>query len=184
MALKATVFRVELQVTDLDRHYYATHTLTLARHPSETDERMMVRLLAFALHADETLRFTRGLSSEDEPALWRKSLSDDITLWIELGQPDEKRLRRACGRADTVYVYSYGGHSAALWWDRVSTPLQRLRNLHVVQIDPVQSRALTQLVQRTMQLQCTLQDGQIWLGDATRLLEISPTIWKDAQNSP
>ena len=93
MAPKATVIKAELQVTDLDRHYYASHNLTLAQHPSETDERLMVRLLAFALHADERLEFGRGLSDEDEPALWKRNYSDEIELWIELGQPDESRLR-------------------------------------------------------------------------------------------
>lgn len=115
MALKSTVFRAELQVSDLDRHYYAAHALTLARHPSETDERMMVRLLAFALFAGERLEFGRGLSTEDEPALWRKDLTGAVELWIEVGLPDERALRRACGRAERVAVLCYGGRGADLW---------------------------------------------------------------------
>jgi len=98
MALNATIYKAELQVSDMDRHYYATHTLTVARHPSETVERLMVRLLAFALYADERLEFGKGLSDGDEPALWRKAYSGDIEQWIELGQPDEARIRKACGR--------------------------------------------------------------------------------------
>ena len=115
MALKATIFKAQLQIADMDRHYYAEHALTLARHPSETDERMMVRLLAFALNADESLEFGKGLSNEDEPALWRKDLTGVIEHWIEVGLPDEKSLRKACGRATQVRLYTYG-RGAAKWW--------------------------------------------------------------------
>src|SRR5664279_1025335 len=105
MALKATIFRAELAVADLDRNYYGTHSLTLARHPSETDERMMVRLLAFALHADDALAFGRGLAAEDEADLVQKDLTGAIRLWIDVGLPDERSLRRAAGRAARVVVY-------------------------------------------------------------------------------
>ncbi len=118
MALKATIFKADLQIADMDRRYYGDHTLTIARHPSETDERMMVRLLAFAMHADEALSFGRGLSTDDEPDLWRKDLTGTIEIWIDVGLPDEKRVRRACGRARQVFVYSYGGRGAELWWDQ------------------------------------------------------------------
>ena len=109
MAIKATIFKTELQVSDMDRGYYRDHTLTLARHPSETDERMMVRLLAFALHADEALLFGRGLSTDDEPDLWQKDLTGAVELWIDVGLPTEKDIRKACGRARQVVVYCYGG---------------------------------------------------------------------------
>jgi uncharacterized protein YaeQ len=110
MALNSTIYKVELQISDMDRHYYATHALTLARHPSETEERLMVRLLAFALYADDRLEFGKGISDEDEPALWRKAYTDEIELWIELGQPDEARIRKACGRSRQVVVINYGGN--------------------------------------------------------------------------
>src|SRR5512147_3279852 len=106
MALKSTIFKAELQISDMDRNYYGSHSLTIARHPSETDERMMVRLLAFALHANEGLAFGRGLSTDDEPDLWQRDLTGAIRLWIDVGLPDEKLLRRACGRADEVVVYA------------------------------------------------------------------------------
>src|SRR6185436_13552241 len=106
MALKSTVFRAELAVADIDRGYYADHPLVLARHPSETDERMMVRLLAFALHADPLLAFGKGLSTDEEPDLWRRDLTGAIGLWIDVGRPDERRVKKACGRADQVIVYS------------------------------------------------------------------------------
>ena len=126
MALKATIFKAELTVSDTDRGYYATHALTIARHPSETDERMMVRLLAFAVHAGESLQFTTGLSTEGEPDLWQRSPSNEIDLWIDVGLPDEKHLRRACGRARQVVVYAYGGNRAGIWWARVGDALSRL----------------------------------------------------------
>jgi uncharacterized protein YaeQ len=107
MAIKATVFKADLQIADMDRHYYAGHALTLARHPSETDERMMVRLLAFALFADDALTFGKGMSSDDEPDLWHKDLTGEIKRWIEVGLPDERAIRKACGRGDVV-VISYG----------------------------------------------------------------------------
>ena len=99
MALSATICKADLNIVDMDRHYYQQHSLTVAQHPSENDERLMIRLLAFALHADEFLSFTKGLSTDDEPDLWQKSLSGEIELWIELGLPSEKRLKKACGRA-------------------------------------------------------------------------------------
>jgi uncharacterized protein YaeQ len=160
VALKSTVFRAELQVSDMDRHYYATHALTLARHPSETDERLMVRLLAFALFADERLEFGRGLSSDDEPDLWLKSRSGEIELWIDLGQPDDSRIRKACGRAEQVVVINYSGRAADLWWDKVSAAVSRCGNLTVIDIAPATVASLAALADRGMRLQCMIQDGQ------------------------
>src|SRR5690242_20631572 len=134
MALNATIYKAELQVSDMDRHYYATHALTLARHPSETEERLMVRLLAFALHADERLEFGKGLSSEDEPDLWRKALSGEIEQWIDLGQPDEQRIRKACGRAREVIVVNYGGRASDVWWEKNAGALARSKNLVVLDV--------------------------------------------------
>jgi len=178
MALKATIFRSRLQITDLDRHYYQAHTLTLARHPSETDERMMVRLLAFARHASDTLGFSRGLSTVEEPDLWQHGPAGDIELWIDLGQPDERRIRKACSQARQVCVYCYSGHSAVLWWERLHSRLGRLHNLTVINLPPPASTTLAGLAQRSMQLQCTIQDGQLWLGDERRSVEVNPEIWR------
>ncbi len=174
MALTATIFKAKLQVSDMDRHYYAEHHLTLARHPSETDERMMVRLLAFALHADERLAFTKGLCVDDEPDLWQKSLSDEIELWIDVGLPDEKRVRKACNRAMHVCLYIYGGRNAELWWSRNSTSLQRHNNLTVIEIPEESSQELATMAQRSMQLQCTLQDGEVWVNCDDQSLSVTP----------
>ena len=172
MALKATIFKAELQVSDLDRHHYATHSLTLARHPSETDERMMVRLLAFALNADEHLEFGRGLSAEDEPDLVKRDLTGAIELWIEVGLPDERELRKASGRARAVKVYTYGGRSAALWWEQNRAALERLDNLTVVDI-PV---TVGDLAARTMSLQCTIQEGELYLSRDGDTRHFKPTV--------
>lgn len=163
MALKATIFRASVQISDTDRNYYQSHALTLARHPSETDERMMVRLLAFALHAHEHLNFGKGLSTDDEPDLWRKDLTGAIEQWIDVGQPDEKRLRKACGRANEVVVYSYGGSGAHLWRESVRDTVARCRNLAVHAVPPAASQAMAKLAGRAMVLTYTIQDGDVWV---------------------
>jgi len=178
MAIKSTIFKAELQIADMDRNYYHDHALTIARHPSETDERMMVRLLAYALHAGEALSFGKGLSADDEPDLWLKDLTGAIELWIDVGQPDEKRIRRACGRADQVFIYSYGGQGAAIWWDQNGGKLERTRNLTVVSVPAAASQALAKLARRNMQLNCTIQDGQVWLGDSEDRVQVDLTVVK------
>lgn len=178
MTLNATIFKAHLEIADIDRGYYHDHALTVARHPSETDERMMVRLLAFARHAHGALSFGRGLGADDEPDLWRKDLTGAIDVWIDVGQPDERRLRRACGRAAAVFVYSYGGRGADLWWEQAGDKLGRTDNLTIVTLPFAATRALAELAQRNMQLHCTLQAGQIWMADAERSVAIEPAILK------
>ena len=180
MASNATIFKAALQIADVDRNYYQNHAITLARHPSETDERMMMRLLAFVLHADEALSFGRGLSAEDEPDLWLKDLTGAIELWIEVGQPDEKRIRQACGRAKQVFIHTYGGRGADLWWEQNRAKLDRLNNLVVLNFPLDASRALEKLAQRNMQLQCTLQEGQIFIGDGRSAAQIEWTTLKES----
>ncbi len=168
MALKATIHKADISISDMDRGYYANHSLTLAQHPSETLERLMLRLAVFVLHASERLAFTRDIASDnDEPALWQKSYADEIELWIDLGEPDERRLRQSCGRADQVWVYSYGGRAADIWWKGMEGKLGRLDNLSVISISPETLAQLAAMNQRGMQLQATLQDGQLWLSDGT-----------------
>lgn len=182
MALKATVFKVQLQIADMERHYYQSHSLTLAQHPSENNERMMVRLLAFALNASDSLSFTKGLSAEDdEPELWDKSLSGEINLWVEFGQSDEKWLRKAAGRAKQVQLFCYGGRSVPVWWKQNELALQRYQNLSVLEINEASVADMAKLVNRTMQLQCNISDGQIWLSDAEHSVLIEPLWLKKAE---
>jgi len=178
MAIKATIFKAGLQITDMDRNYYQDHQLTLARHPSETDERMMVRLLAFALNASESLQFTKGLSTDDEPDIWQKSMSDEIELWIDLGQPDEKRIRKACGRSRQVLIYIYQQGSGKAWWEQNHHKLERFANLGVTFLPEESVQALGKMAKRSMRLQCTIADSQLWFSDGEQAVEIVPEVWK------
>jgi uncharacterized protein YaeQ len=186
MALKATIFKAQLAVADIDHGYYADHQLTLARHPSEADERMMVRLAALALHAHElqtvcggdgTLAFGKGLSDPDEPDAWLRDFTGATRLWIEVGQPDEVAITKACRQADQVAVYAFH-HAAEVWWKGIETKLTRLNNLSVFRIPTEASQALVGLAQRSMQLQATLQEGTLMLGDEKKHVDIEPVRWK------
>ncbi len=176
MALSASIFKADIDISDLRRHYYQSHQLTLARHPSETDERMMLRLLAFALFADEQLSFTRGLSNDDEPDLWQRSLSGEIDLWLELGQPSDKRLRRARSQSPRVVIMTHGGRPAAQWWLEQGEQLGKQAWLTVVDIPSEQSQALASLAQRNMQLQFTVDEDSIWVSSDSENLQICPVL--------
>jgi uncharacterized protein YaeQ len=180
MALKSTVYKALLNIADTDRQVYGDFPLTIARHPSETDQRMMLRVAAFALHADERLTFGRGISTTDEPDLWRKDLTGHIELWIELGNPDPDRLRKACGRSDAVVAYTYGDRSTPVWWQKSRDALERLDKLSIYQVSDSEMAALEKLCTATMSLQCTLTDGQAWLSDGQVSVELTPTLLKDA----
>lgn len=180
MAIKSTIFKLGLQVADLDRNYFQDHSLTLARHPSETDERMMVRVLAFALFADQALVFGKGLSSEEEPDLWRKDLTGTLEQWIEVGLPDEKRVRRACGRAAHVVVVTYGGRVADMWWEQNQAALRKQARLSVLNLVPDDSRALAAWANRGMSIQCTVQEGEIWMISEGESLRIAPEVRQTA----
>ena len=171
MALKSTIYKANLQVADLDRHYYADHALTIARHPSETDERMMIRCLAFALHASESLTFGKGLSDVDDPDLSQRDLTGVIELWIEVGQPDERTILKACGRAAQVIVYVYSA-SAMLWWKAIAGKLERTRNLAVYAIAASSAQRLAALAERNMDLQCMIQEREIWMRSDERAVQI------------
>ncbi|HEY0858470.1 MAG TPA: YaeQ family protein [Albitalea sp.] len=178
MALKATIYKANVQLADMDRSIYGDHALTLARHPSETDERMMIRLLAYALNAPASndhgaLDFAKDLWDTDEPALWQKDLTEQIVQWIDVGQPDEKRMMRASSRAQRVSVYGFAA-STPIWWAGVATKITRASNLAVWQVPAEQSQALAGLAQRTMHVQVTVQDGHVWVGDGERSVEITP----------
>lgn len=182
MALKATIHKADLSIADLDRNHYADYNLTLARHPSETDERMMVRLLAFALNAHEGLAFGKGLCVDDEPDLWRRDLTGAIELWIDVGLPDEKWVRKACNRSGAVLLLSYGGRAAQVWWSQIEDKLARLDNLTVLALPAEASAALAALASRAMRLQCTIQDGQVWLADGHANVHLEPAVLLGARH--
>lgn len=162
MALSSTINKISLNIADMDRHYYASHELTVAQHPSENDFRFMIRIIAFIINASEQLTFTKGLSSDDEPELWAKTLTEEIDLWIDLGQPDEKRIRKACSRAKQVIIYTYHEGKANIWWKKQQANLARFNNLKIAHIS---AEGVAALMNRSIQLQCIIQDGEIYLND-------------------
>ena len=181
MALKSSIYKAKLSVTDMDRHVYEEFPLTIACHPSETQARMMLRILAFAMHADQRLEFGRGISTDNEPDLWQKSLSDDIELWMDLGTPDESRIRKASGRAEKVVLYAYGDRSASVWWSKQEAAFKRFNNLSVVQISDDSLNALAGLAASNMALQCVIEDRQVVFSSAEHdaLVEIELMVLKD-----
>lgn len=176
MAQNATIYKVELSVSDMDRHYYETHKLTVAKHPSETDERLMVRIFAFALNAHERLEMTKGLSTDDEPDIWQKSLSGELDLWVALGLPSEKVMRQSSGKADKVVVYSYGGRTADVWWEKIKNSITRFDNLDVVNLSETDTRALAKLASRAMKLQINIQDSEIMVSVDDSVVYITPAV--------
>jgi uncharacterized protein YaeQ len=179
MALKSTIFKLDLNIADLDRQYYADFPLTLARHPSETDERMMLRVLAFALHASDSLEFGRGISTDDEPDLWQKDLTGAIETWIELGTPDPDRLRKACSRSRRVILYAYGDRAVPVWWQKHGPGLARFKHLEVWQIADADARALAAMARGGLALQCTLSDAEAWLNGADESVAVRPLALKE-----
>jgi uncharacterized protein YaeQ len=184
MALRSTIYKLALDIADIDRGYYANHALTIARHPSETDERMMIRVLAFALNASEQLEFGKGLSSDDEPALWRRDLTGRIEHWIDVGLPDERVLRRACGRADAVSLYTYGSErTVEMWWAQHRDALIKQPKLRVFAVSAASSKALATMAERTFDLQCMVQENEVWISDANSRLQIDIAPLKPSDNA-
>ncbi len=181
MAIKATIYKVQAELADMDRSVYCEHSVTVASHPSETAERLMVRVLAFMLNVPEDndcggLEFAKDICETDGPSLWQRNLTGEVEHWIELGQPDERRLLRACGKARRVCVYAYGT-SAAIWWSGIAECLKRTRNLTVWQIPAAETQALATLAARSMKLHVSVQDGVVWVANGARSVEVNPVRW-------
>lgn len=182
MAQKATIYKVELSVSDMDRHYFETHKLTVAKHPSETDERMMLRILAFALNAHEQLEMTKGLSTDDEPDIWEKSLSGELNRWITLGLPGEKIVRQSCGKAKSVIIYAYGGNPADMWWSKIQNSTTRFDNLSVVNLAQEETKQLAELADRSMQMQVNIQEGEVMVSVGESIVYVNPMELKAAKH--
>jgi uncharacterized protein YaeQ len=176
MALKSTIYKIDLNIADMDRQYYAQHNLTLAKHPSETDERVMVRLIGFVMFANEALIFGKGLSDDEEPDLWQKDLTGAIELWMDVGLPTEKEIRKACGRSRQVVAMLYGGRIADMWWEQNSKNLLKLNNLTVINLPETQ--ALARLAGKSMHLSCSIQDKQILVSHDSGSFDIIPIVLK------
>ncbi|RXJ74604.1 hypothetical protein CS022_03280 [Veronia nyctiphanis] len=179
MALKSTVYKAQINVADMTRQVYLDHTVTLAKHPSETDQRMMLRILAWTLFADAELQFTKGLCVEHEPELWIKNYSDEIKLWVDLGLPDEKRLKKACSLSEQVVLFTYGDNASRVWKEQHLNKLYHYKNLTVFNItDEILDTAAAQVV-RTMSIQSTIEDGQVWFSIGETVLSLQPEVWKE-----
>ena len=179
MASGSTIYRADVSIADMDRNYYADHALTIARHPSETEERLMVRLLAFAVFAADDLAFGRGISTDDEPDLWRRDLTGTIEQWIDVGLPDERDIRKACGRAREVIVYAYGGRAASLWWEKSRATLERQARLAVYEVPQEALGELARFADRTMRLQCTIQDGHVFVANGANAVNVELKLLKE-----
>ena len=177
MAAKATIYKASINIANMDSNYYAEHNFTLAKHPSENHYRLMVRLIAFILNANEDLVFCKGISEDDEPDLWLKALDGDIKLWIDLGQPDEKRIKKACGRSDKVVIYTYQEGSASAWFKQTGKVLKRLKNLSVVNLNI--EGDIEELAKRSMNLQCNIIDGELTLLNDEISVSVTKDIWKE-----
>ena len=175
MAIGSTIYKTQLSIADMDQNYYETHELTLAQHPSETTERLMMRLVAFALNAGDRLLLTKGIGAEDEPSLWEKNYGGEIELWIELGQIDEKRVRKACGRSSKVIVYTFNLKSAEAWWRQNSATFERFKNLSVIHLNV---QGLEALCERSMRLQCNISDLELSIHSEKGDVLISQERWQ------
>lgn len=175
MALSATIFKVNLSIADMDRHYYGEHQLTIARHPSESDKRMMLRIVAFIMHANENLAFTKGLSDVELPDIWLKNLHDGIELWIELGQPSEQRIKKGCNQSKQMSIFSYQNNAFEQWWLKEEKVLTLRKNLTIHTLPEALGEQLANQVSRQMAIQCSIQDGQAWFTFDNESFECTPT---------
>jgi uncharacterized protein YaeQ len=186
MAIKSVIYKVNIGIADIDHGYYADHVLTIAKHPSETDERMMIRLFAFAMQAhqldtmcngDAVIAFGPGLSDAGEPDVYIKDFTDQFQVWIEVGQPDDRAIIKACNKSEKAFVYAYQ-HASHVWFKGIETKLTRLSNLEIYYIDYELSAQLESMAKRTMQLQATIQEGQVMFSDGDRSIDITPQKWR------
>jgi uncharacterized protein YaeQ len=179
MALKPTIYKAQLELADSDRNCFESLTLTLALHPSETLQRMTARLLAYCLNTARGLEFTKGISTADEPDIWQHSDSGEIEHWIELGQPEEPRLRKACGRSKAVSVYAFG-KSADTWWKLNGDAISALPRLQVWQFDWREIEAAAALMSRTMQLNLSIVGGTLYLDNGAGAVSLEPQLLREA----
>ncbi|WP_460121251.1 YaeQ family protein [Pseudomonas sp. S2_C03] len=163
MAQPSTTYKFELNLTDLDRNIYESVKQTIARHPSETEERMAVRLLAYALWYNEQLSFGRGLSDVDEPALWEKSLDDRVLHWIEVGQPDVDRLTWCSRRTERTSLLAYG--SLRVWEGKVIPAIKNLKNVHIAAVPQDVLETLAQDMPRVIKWDVMISDGTVFVTD-------------------
>ncbi|WP_150149066.1 YaeQ family protein [Candidatus Enterovibrio altilux] len=178
MVLKATVYKASLSVADMNRQVYLNHSVTLAKHPPETEQHLMLRLIAWTLYADERLQFTKSICDKSKPELWIQNYSNEIELWVTLGLPDSKRIKKACSQAKQVILFTYGDDAAATWRSQLLNKLHPFKNLTVINIMDKVLLAAAAFSNRNMVIQATIEDGQVWFSVGETVLLIQPDIWK------
>ncbi|WP_440054489.1 YaeQ family protein [Pseudoalteromonas sp. T1lg65] len=174
MALKATIIKANLSLSDMDKHVYQDINLTVAQHPSENDHRLMLRLLAFALQYRDSLKFTKGLCADDEPEAWCIDDIGDITFWLDLGLPDEKRIKKACNKAKQVVLYSYGENTQTMWWQKHQQQLKQYANLTVFSLAFDETSQLALFANKAVNLTITVQDGEVWVSNESTTVHLKP----------
>ncbi|MGJ8662101.1 MAG: YaeQ family protein [Marinicella sp.] len=171
MALKPTIYKLKISISDFNRDYYDTLQLTVALHPSENVERMMARIVAYCLNAQEYLTLTKGLSVVEEPDIWVKSLDDQIKLWIDMGEPAPDRVKKSSRLAAKVKVYSFNSKSDT-WWEQTKNKVQPFSNVQFYQLDWLQIQALASLVERTMDWSLTISGDTVYITAADQACEL------------
>lgn len=161
MALNATIYKLTINLSDFNQSHFNTIPLTLALHPSENNSRMLARVLAFCFHAHEALEFTKGLSTPECPDIWQKNLHGDITKWLEVGEPSFEKIKKACRRAEEVWVYSFNTKSD-IWWQQNGKHYSVLP-AKVVQFDAKPLQEFSEGITRTMELTVSIVDNEITL---------------------
>ncbi|MDX2470131.1 MAG: YaeQ family protein [SAR324 cluster bacterium] len=167
MALKANIAKVNLTLSNINDHYYEDYRLTLAQHPSETDLRMIIRLAAFGLFASEGLEFTKGISTDEEPDIWSHKATGEIEHWIDLGQPTEKRIRQSISKAEKITIVGYHKEKFSRWFKGLDKKFLAQKKLEIYFLESVGTSKPEDLVQKTMDLSCTIQEDQMLLGNET-----------------
>lgn len=171
MAANAIIHRALLNIANMDKNYYEEHHLTLAQHPSENDLRLMIRLVAFILNANDSLTFCKGISQDNEPDLWQKSPGGDIEMWIDLGQPDKKRIKKACARSEKVIIYTFKESVASTWFKQIENSLNRFKNLQIIHLNI--DGDIESLYKRSMNIQCNIFDNELTLIEGDNTVVIS-----------
>lgn len=165
MALSSSIYRADIDLSNLNTHQYENYNLTMAKHPSESESRMMFRLLAYLYCAHEDLAFTKGLSAQDEPEIWQKDFAGDIVQWIELGLPDLKRIRQASGKSKSVKIFTHHQSKSEDWWSKIKGSLIRNDKVEVYHLNLVEEFDLEDLVSKSMKLSCVIEDGVMHLSN-------------------
>ena len=183
MALKSTIYKVRLTLSNLNIHHYSDYSLTIAKHPSENELRMMIRLLAFSLSAQEDVQFTKGLSADNEADLWKINHDGSIEHWIELGLPDERRIRQICSKANKVTIYTYHGNQALLWFESIENKVQRFDHLNIIHFSVKDTHLLEAFAEKGMNLNISIEDNDIWISNETERICVEYLVVKGSLNN-